>query len=373
MCTLRSLSLPLLLAVVALLAVGCDGFETGTPPDAVQEGGTPTVQFASGGAGAVPTDSTLTIGVTLSDSVGPKVTVEVLFANQASSASSSDIGGFSADADSLVTFSKGAVPADTQFVTVNVKNADLSKGPKEAIFALQQLQSEGNVTIGTPEQFSLNIGATPIAEARSDGVGTTATIRGTVTRAFGSYVRLQDDSGPTGASGIVIRQTFGGLSGQFQQDISDGKIQPGTELLLTGKISQFSGLLQINNEDLSSYAIVTQGDPPAPQPVSLSEIKAPAGEKFVSELIRVDSLSFPASDTSSTFDADKTYTVTSANGASFMFRIQGSDETNIIGKPIPDGMFTYEGILAQFNGFSGPDVDEGYQLIPMRATDVKPQ
>ena len=232
--------------------------------------------------------------------------------------------------------------------------------------------------IGTPREFGLSIGAKPIAEARAEGrtalangEQVTVTIRGTVSRAYGSVARIQDDSGPTGASGIMLRQTFGDLSTRFQEDITDGTIQPGTELLLTGTISQFSGLLQINNEGLNSYTVVSQGDPPMPQTVTLSDIAPPAGEEYMSELLRVEGLSFPDSDTSGTFSGGTTYMVEDESGTSYMFRIQGSDETNVAGTPIPNGTFTYEGILGQFNNFRGVDVDEGYQLIPVRATDIQ--
>jgi hypothetical protein len=366
-----------LLLVATVLWAGCDSGGT-----AGLESGVPSVQFAASGAGAVPTDTTVSIGVTLSDSVGASVSVEVLYANAASSTFYGDVGGF----DSLETTAKTvSFPADAgagamQTIEVGVANADLSKGSKEAFFALQGLESEGNVEIGDPREFSLSIGAKPIAEARSEGRQAilngdqvTVTIRGTVSRAFGGYARFQDDSGPTGASGMVIRQVGGGLTEQFQQDISDGVIQPGTELLVTGTLSQFSGLLQINGDDLSSYSVVSQGNPPEPQTVTLSDISAPDGEDYMSELIRVEGLSFPDSDTSDAFQGGTTYTVLNSEGTEFMFRVQGSDETNIAGTPIPNGTFTYEGILGQFNVFSGVDADEGYQLLPMQASDIKPQ
>lgn len=364
----------LLIAAVALWA-GCDSGGT-----AGLDVTRPSVQFASSGGGAVPTDSTVTLDVVLTDSVASSVSVEVLFAASASSASLADIGGFDSTMSSqTVTFPAGAA-RDTQSVELNVANADLSEGSKEAFFALQRLESEANVEIGTPREFGLSIGAKPISVARAegraalaDGGQTTVTIRGTVSRAYGAIARIQDDSGPTGASGIMIRQTFGELSTRFQEDISDGTIQPGTEILLTGSISQFSGLLQINNEGLNSYSVISQGDPPAAQSVTLSDIAPPAGEEYMSELIRVEGLSFAPSDTSGTFSGGTTYTVEGPSGDTFMFRIQGSDETNVAGTPIPNGPFTYQGILGQFNGFSGPTVDEGYQIIPVRASDIRPQ
>lgn len=365
----------LLLLATTVLWAGCDSGGT------AEVGTAPAVQFVSGGAGGVPTDSTVEVGVTLTDSVGAPVTVQVLFATQASSATLEDLAGFgdTTPPKKEVQFPADAGAGAVQTVEVDISNTNLSEGSKEAFFALQRVQSEANVEIGTPREFSLSIGAKPIAEARAqgrealqNGQQATVTIRGTVTRATsGGYARLQDDSGPTGASGIMIRQVGGELASDFQQDVADGTIQAGTELLLTGSISQFSGLLQINNEDLDSYSVLSQGEPPEPQPVPLSDIQAPDGEDYESELLRVEGLSFP--EASGSFEGGTTYTVEDQNGTTFQFRIQDADETNVIGEPIPEGTFTYEGVLGQFNVFSGVDADEGYQLIPVQPGDIRPQ
>jgi len=209
-----------------------------------------------------------------------------------------------------------------------------------------------------------------IAEAREKGTGSTVVIEGTVTRAFGSYARIQDESGPTGASGIMIRQTGGDNADAFQQDISDENIQPGTTLRVTGATSAFNGLLQINNDDLTSYEITGQESPPEPQTVSLADLEAPNGEDYESELVRIEGLSFP--DASGTFEGGTTYTVEEGGGMTFEFRVQGDDETNIVSEPIPDETFNYEGVVGQFNdaGFVN-DPDEGYQLIPVQPSDLQ--
>ncbi len=366
-----------LIAALALWA-GCDSAGT----DGTEEGAStrPAVEFASSGAGGVPVDSLIDVGVTLTDSVGAPVSVDVLFATQAGSVDPANIGGFSGNPPTQsISFPDTAPAGAVQSVSVDISDVRISEGPKEALFALQQLESEGNVEIGEPREFSLSIGAKPISEARSqarqaiaggDDASATVTVQGTVSRAFGAFVRFQDDSGPTGASGLVIRQTDGELSEDFQQDISDGTIQPGTDLLVTGSISQFSGLLQINNDDLQSYDVLAQGDSPEPQEVSLSDLQAPDGETYESELLRVEGLSFP--DASGNFESGTTYTVEDEDGTTLQFRLQDTDETNVVGESIPDGTFAYEGILGQFNVFSGVDADEGYQLIPVQPSDLIP-
>jgi uncharacterized surface protein with fasciclin (FAS1) repeats len=227
-----------------------------------------------------------------------------------------------------------------------------------------------------------SFGRSSITEARTqarqaiaggDDASATVTVQGTVTRAFGAFARFQDDSGPTGASGLVIRQasddTDGDLDDQFRQDIADGNIGPGTVIRVTGAISQFSGLLQFNGDGLQGYEIVEQANPPQAQTVSVTDLGSPDGEDYESELIRVEGLSFP--EASGSFESGTTYTVEDGNGNSFAFRVQGDDETNVIGESIPSGTFAFEGVLSQFNNFGGVDTDEGYQLVPVQPSDIQ--
>ena len=213
---------------------------------------------------------------------------------------------------------------------------------------------------------------TPIIEARNQGPESTVTVEGTVTRAFGSYVRLQDKSGPTGASALIVRQTSdNSLAQAFRDDIANGNITQGTQLEVTGALSEFTGLLQIDNEGLSDYAIGEQGTVPAAQVVSLSDIQGPDGEDYESELIRVEAVSFadPGA-TGGTLDALTSYEIEDGDGTTFAYVVQESSETAVIGASIPPGTFTYEGVLGQFDGFSGND--EGYQLYPVRVSTGLP-
>lgn len=200
-----------------------------------------------------------------------------------------------------------------------------------------------------------------IAEARQQGTGATVTVEGTVTRAFGAYARIQDTSGPTGASALVIRQTSGANSGAFKDDISDGTIQPGTVLHVTGETSEFNGLFQINNSDLQSYEVVSQGAAPDPQNVTLADLNA-NGEDYESELVTITGLSVVGA--SGTFANDRSYTVQDADGTTLTFRVQGDDETALGGTSIPEGAFDYTGVIGEFSG--------DYQLIPVRPSDLQP-
>jgi len=211
----------------------------------------------------------------------------------------------------------------------------------------------------------------PIQQARQKGPDSTVTAEGTVTRALGAYVRFQDESGPTGASGLVIRQTADNpLANDFRDDISNGTISRGTTLRASGTLSEFRGLLQIDNAGLDSYSVQGQGSFPAPQVVSLSDVQAPDGEDYESELLRVENLFFPNRDTTDgTLDGGTTYVVEDLSGTTLDYRVQDTSETNVIGAPIPPSTFTYGGVLGQFT-FSGND--EGYQFIPVRPSSGLP-
>lgn len=214
---------------------------------------------------------------------------------------------------------------------------------------------------------------TPIIEAR-DTNGETVTIEGTVSRAFGTFARLQDDSGPTGASGIAIRQTSGDEAEAFQNDIESGAIQPGTVLRITGSVSFFAGLAQINGSDMESYEIVSQGEPPEPQVITLADLSdatdddPEGGDKWESELVRIEDLSFSAN---GTFSNGTTYEVTDPSGTFDIFRIQDSGESNLGGLPIPGTPINFEGVIGQFHGFDFNDEpNTGYQITPVRVTDL---
>ncbi|MGM0705025.1 MAG: endonuclease [Bacteroidota bacterium] len=208
----------------------------------------------------------------------------------------------------------------------------------------------------TPESTELTI-----AEARQADENTLVTVEGTVSRAFGSYARIQDNSGDDGASGLTIRQTLGSLSDDFQQDIEDGTIQPGTVVRVTSFVSEFNGLVQLNNDDVTSYEVVEQADPPAPASVSLNEL-AENGGSYESELVTVSSPLTITDAASDEFENGTSYTVENSSGDALTFRVQGDDESALGSTSIPEGSFFYTGVVGVFN-------DE-FQLIPMRPSDL---
>ncbi len=199
------------------------------------------------------------------------------------------------------------------------------------------------------------VGDLEVQSDRREGTGSTATVTGTVTRAFGAYVRFQDDSDSNSPSGLTV----GPVSGDFKEDIG-GKITKGARLYVRGTLSEPGGLLRIDDSGLKNYVVLGQGTLPTAQNVSLSQLQS-SGENYESELVRVNGLSFQ--NPSGSFSANTTYTVADAT-TSLAYRVEGGNQTELIGKSIPTGTFTYTGVV----GESG----SGSQLVPVRASTALP-
>jgi hypothetical protein len=169
----------------------------------------------------------------------------------------------------------------------------------------------------------------------------------------------------SGASGLVIRQTSDdSLAQAFRDDISNNNITQGTQLQVSGTLSEFNGLLQINDGDLDTYSVQGQEPLPAAQEVTFSDLSE-NGETYESELVRVEPVSFvDPTATGGTLDASENYDVEDGDGTTFTYRVQNPNETDVIGDEIPEGTFTYEGVVSEFSG--------EFQLIPVRTSTGLP-
>jgi len=363
-----------LLATALVLWVGCDTTDSLDAPDQ------PTVQFASSGTGAIPRDTTATVAVEAQNLQDDEISVEVLFAESASSDDVPDqVQGLPENGNTVdLTFSPGQ---ETQELTFDVSEVDISQGQQQARFALQQV-SEG-AKIAEPREFSLSIGAEPIDEvkerAREQGGGeVTATMQGTITRSRGIETRFQDESG-----GLFIRQT----EGDFFDDVQNGELTVGDEIIVTGTIEFFSGITQINGEEnLADYNRFSRDNElPAPFESDLEGLTEDP-EPLESRLVRVENVTIVAKDDGdqnevdpgNTFDAGTTYVIEDGSGGggsldledNITLRIPGSDNTAVDGTEIPTGEFTFQGVLTQFNAFQSPTEDVGYQLLVVEEEDI---
>lgn len=261
----------------------------------------------------------------------------------------------------------GSVSGSGEFIQIDVK---LSSSLENAgtIFRLSPSKNEvGEPFVSifreegskTPLEISSidqgAVGNLEVQSAREEGTSSTATVTGTVTRAFGAYVRFQDDSDSNSPSGLTV----GPVSGDFKEDIG-GKITKGARLYVRGTLSEPGGLLRIDDSGLKNHVVLGQGTLPTAQNVSLSQLQS-SGENYESELVRVNGLSFQ--NPSGSFSANTTYTVADAT-TSLAYRVEGGNQTKLIDKSIPTGTFTYTGVV----GESG----SGSQLVPVRASTALP-
>ena len=332
----------LLFLVTAVLGGGLVGCDSGGGGDDL-EASSATVQFASAGKSATPSDSLVSVPITLQNPQGSEVSVEVLFAAQASSAPDSAIGGGETKS---VTFPSSAESGATQSVTFDVSKADLSGGPLDAYFALQNAQSEAPVEIGETDEFAINIGATPIAEARQKPTGTTVTIEGTITRSDDIGFYFQDGSG---AALYVVH--FG--EGPLGSAVTSGDLGVGTQLRLTGSTGEYEGLYQLQDVGGSYTVLAQEAELPAPQEIALADV----GEEYEAELVSVAGLTV---DASGSFQAGTGYTLSNASGESITMFVP--DGSGLVGQTIPDGETTYTGVVDVFSG--------SFQFLGLRAGDI---
>lgn len=291
----------------------------------------PTVQFAQETAGVVPSDSIATIDVELTNPDGAAVSVEVLFAEPASSTSLDVLGGIS-EVQS-VTFPEGTDATATRSVKVDVSDVGIADGAKEAIFALQGLETEGRATIGNQREFALNIGFPPLADLREEGVGASGLFSAIVTEVSGEDAIVQD-----GEAAIAVTR---------RADFTDA-VQQGDEVAITGTVSEFAQQLQIDTDDLSSFEVLSSGND-LPDPVTLTLAEAAENfDQYANERVRVENITIDPGD-DDTFQAGGeagNYTVTDSDGNELILRIPG--ESFYAGKPIPEDPITFEGVLGRF-------------------------
>ena len=356
-----------LFLIAGLLWAGCD---SGTPPNADTGDATPTVEFAAQGATVTEGDGVGEVSVVIRNPDGEPVSVDVLLALGASSdgLEPADLNLPDVAANGTVvgtvTFPANASDGDTQTLTFDITDDEEGEEREAARFALQNVATRGAAQIGETNEFALEIGFPTLQEIRNQREGgDLVTFQATVTRARGNFTYVQD-----GTAGFTLRQT----GGAFQADVSSGTISPGTVLQITGRISFFAGLSQINGDDLESYDILEQTDVPTPQAVTLDEVAGEVGEAFEAELIRVANLTF--ANAGGTFAAQTNYTVTDAAGGQLVIRIPDAADTQLVGEPIPTGTVLFEGVVGQFHGFDFNDEpDGGYQLLAIDANDIRAQ
>ncbi|MGH7493356.1 MAG: choice-of-anchor I family protein [bacterium] len=191
-----------------------------------------------------------------------------------------------------------------------------------------------------------------LAEARQSNAGSTLTVQGVVTRARGRLARIQDDTGA-----IAIFQS----SGAFRTAIANGEVRSGDLLRVSGRITPFNGLLEIDT--ITAFEVLSRDHAlPEPQLVSLNELAA-NGEAYESKLIYLNDLSLNNLGDAA-FQANKNYPLSDASNNSGLVTLStfGGSDIDIAGRSVPAKTFDFKGVLGDFNG--------SFQIIPVEATDL---
>ena len=283
------------------------------------------------------------------------VTVRVAFVGGASTADDADFA--SADI-ALATFpANGNDDDDVQMVSFVFADDGALEGPETAVFRLSLVS--GTAQVGRPNALTVTIDdpaqTATVADARAAGPGESVTVEAVVSRSMGAFTYVQDETG-----GLTIRQT----SGAFADAVASGAIAPGTRLRVTGVLSEFASLLQINGGDLESFEVLGTGEAPAPQVVTLAELAA-NGEAYEGELVTVRAVSFLDM---GTFAPATTYVITdpSDESTTVAARVPNAADSAVDGQTIPE-VADVTAIVGQFN-FDDPAA--GYQLLLIGADDV---
>jgi hypothetical protein len=355
-------------AGVLALAIALSACDNGGPTGL---GGGPTVQFGTSAATVVEGD-TIRIPITLEGGTGQPVTVEVLYARGASTASdevtaedSVDFAGFGTPgaAVSIETVTFTGAADETQEVIVIATEDTFLEEAEDAVFALQNAQG---ATISTPREFTLTIGVRSLAEIRTFPNDDVVTVEGIVTRAAGRISYIQDAT-----AGIGL---FSPSGTDFFNAVASGAIAPGDRIQVVGSLTDFQTTTGVPNtgfrqvQFISDFAVLSRGNPlPASQTVTIAQIIGgdPTADEYESEIVRITDMTIdPAGHV--VFATGTSYNVSQTIGgvtSTMVLRTPSAGDTEIFGQPIPTGPFTFEGPVGQFRS--------SYQLSPVEATDVR--
>jgi len=209
----------------------------------------------------------------------------------------------------------------------------------------------------------LEVDAMPIVMARNIlPEGSHVTIEGVVTRVKGAFTRIQDET-----AGYVIRSTG---DRDWRQDVEEGEIRDGDIMQVTGITSTFASLWQINDDDVLEYTRVDREQPlPEPIQVTLEELAA-NGQQYESMLVFVNELEID-DDGDEVFGENKSYQLKdpTVDFGEVDFRLPWSSDSEVPGTQIPNDLFSFTGVVGQFDGFSG-DPTIGFQLMAIYETDI---
>jgi phosphatidylserine/phosphatidylglycerophosphate/cardiolipin synthase-like enzyme len=188
-------------------------------------------------------------------------------------------------------------------------------------------------------------------------IGQVFTVSGVVT--------VANHFGPNGPG--AIQDLTAGISIYGSQ--FSGNVVLGDSVTITGKLSQFNGLTQIDfTLGGASVEVHSSGRSVEPQLVTISEILGQQWngyEEFESELVRINDVTISGSGNFSGGTSGFNYNISDPTGS---LQIRIDESVNIVGTPIPSGKVDIIGVLSQYK--YGAPYNSGYQMIPRFIQDI---
>jgi len=219
----------------------------------------------------------------------------------------------------------------------------------------QHAVDEFTVTLELGDVFFETI---TISDARELGIGAVVQVEGVITRAKGDFIYMQDET-----AGLAIRQT----SGAVRDSLESGYLSPGDTFRVTGELSAFASLLQINQADLMDWERVEAGDElPEPHVMTLEYLRD-NGPNYQAQLVQVSNISVITED--ETFSEATSYDINDGtiDDGEIEFRVPNASDTEFVGMEIPTGVVNFVGVVGQFS-FNDPEV--GFQLMLIEKNDL---
>ncbi len=182
-------------------------------------------------------------------------------------------------------------------------------------------------------------------------LGQIVTIRGEIT--------VTDQFGITAA----IEDTTGGVSLYDANFVS--KVNIGDLVTISGTVTQFSGLTELNNVNILEH--ISKFPSIEPQVITCKDIATEGTngiENFESELVRINNVTLNTTDWNVT-GSGVNYTLTDNTGSC---EIRIDKDTNIANTKAPSRSFDVIGVVTQYDPSS--PFDQGYQLMPRFIEDI---
>ena len=171
-----------------------------------------------------------------------------------------------------------------------------------------------------------------IEDARQMEIGQTVTIQGiAISGAEFNKIRYIQDG--TGGLGIYPGDDS---VGDWETDI-----QRGDEVIVTGVLADFNGLLEINL--ITEYTVLSENnDLPIPIELTIDEI----GESYESRLVQINNAVFD--NAGDTFQGSVNYTILTDDGT---INVRVNSNSPLIGNTIPISSINVIGVLSQYNDY----------------------